>query len=195
MNDREGDTIRATPAKCCIVTLVDRNIRFLLAKGVDSVSSQKVHDAIKEAFKEKGIHPKTIVFYNGSEFAKFRELETTLQTSIYFADIHSLWQRGSNENINGCLRFFLPRGMDFRNLDDGYLETVVSLLNNRPRKCLGLKSPHEVFCCTWLCKVACPLNTVSGHNHRLPPRPSKIKQKNAHSSLKPPAYSILSKLI
>ncbi len=43
--------------------------------------------------------------------------------------------------------------MDFRNLEDGYLETVVSLLNNRPRKCLGLKSPHEVFCCTWLCNI------------------------------------------
>ena len=51
-----------------------------MAKGVDSVSSQKVHDAIKEVFKEKGIHSKTIVFDNASEFAKFRELETTLQT-------------------------------------------------------------------------------------------------------------------
>ena len=102
----------------------------------------------KEAFNEKGIHPKTIVFDNGPEFAKFRDLETTLQTSIYFADTHSPWQRGSNENINGCLRFFLPRGMDFRNLEDGHLETVVSLLNNRPRKCLGLKSPYEVFCCS-----------------------------------------------
>ena len=127
----EGDTIRTTPAK-----------------GVDSVSSQKVYDAIKEAFNEKGIHSKTIVFDNGSEFATFRELETMLQTSIYFADIHSPWQRGSNENINGCLRFFLPRGMDFRNLEDDYLETVLSLLNNSPRKCLGLKSLHEVFCCT-----------------------------------------------
>ena len=145
MNDWEGDTIRTSPTKGCIVTLVDRKSSFLV---VASVSSQKVHDVIKEAFKEKRIHPKTIVFDNGAEFAKFRELETTLQTSIYFADIHSPWQRGSNENINGCLRFFLPRGMDFRNLEDGYLETVVSLLNNRPRKCLGLKSPHKVFCCT-----------------------------------------------
>ncbi len=75
--------------KSCIVTLVDRKSRFLEAKGVDSVLSQKVHEAIKEASNEKGSHPKTIVFDNGSEFAKFRELETALQTSIYFADIHS----------------------------------------------------------------------------------------------------------
>ena len=99
MNDREGDTIRITPAKGCIVTLVDSKSRFLVAKGVNSVLSQKVYDAIKEGFNEKGIHPETIVFDNVSGFAKFRELETTLQTSIYFADIHSPWQRGSNENI------------------------------------------------------------------------------------------------
>lgn len=148
LNDWEGDTIRTTPGKGCIVTLLDRKSRFLLAKSVDKVSSEKVCNAIKEAFNENGIHPKTIVFDNGSEFAKFRELERDLQTSIYFADLHSPWQRGSNENINDCLRFFLPRGMDFRNLDDGYLENVVSFLNNRPRKCLGLKSPHEVYCCT-----------------------------------------------
>jgi len=67
LNDWEGDTIRTTPAKGCIVTLVDRKSRFLAAKGVDSVSSQKVHDAIKEVFKEKGIHSKTIVFDNGAE--------------------------------------------------------------------------------------------------------------------------------
>ena len=148
LNDWEGDTIRTTPGKGCIVTLLDRKSRFLLAKSVDKVSSEKVCNAIREAFNENGIHPKTIVFDNGSEFAKFRELERDLQTSIYFADLHSPWQRGSNENINDCLRFFLPRGMDFRNLDDGYLENAVSLLNNRPRKCLGLKSPHEVYCCT-----------------------------------------------
>lgn len=148
LDDWEGDTIRTTPGKGCIVTLLDRKSRFLLAKSVCSPSSDKVLDAIKEAFSEKGIRPRTIVFDNGSEFAKFRELEEELKTSVYFADPHSPWQRGSNENINDCLRFFLPRGMDFRNLDDGYLETVVYLLNNRPRKCLGLKSPHEVYCCT-----------------------------------------------
>ena len=147
-DDWEGDTIRTTPGKGCIVTLLDRKSRLLLAKSVDNVSSGKVCNAIKDTFNENGIHPKTIVFDNGSEFAKFRELERDLQTSIYFADLHSPWQRGSNENINDCLRFFLPRGMDFRNLDDGYLEAVVSLLNNRPRKCLGLKTPHEVYCCT-----------------------------------------------
>ena len=119
-----------------------------MARKSKSASSGDVFEAIRQAFGTNRIKPKTIVFDNGSEFAKFRELEKKLKTSVYFADPHSPWQRGSNENINDSLRFFLPRGMDFRNLDDDYLEAVVSLLNNRPRKCLGLKTPIEVYCCT-----------------------------------------------
>ena len=148
LNDWEGDTIRTTPGKGCIITFVDRKSRFLLAKKANNVSSDTVGKAIKEMFNSKGIHPKTIVLDNGSEFAKYKELEKTLETSIYFADPHSPWQRGTNENINDCLRFFFPRGMDFRILDEEYLDVVVSLINNRPRKCLDLKSPYEVFCCT-----------------------------------------------
>lgn len=148
LDDWEGDTIRTTPGKGCIVTLLDRKSRYLLARKSKSASSGDVFEAIRQAFETKRIKPKTIVFDNGSEFAKFRELEKKLKTSVYFADPHSPWQRGSNENINDSLRFFLPRGMDFRNLDDDYLEAVVSLLNNRPRKCLGLKTPIEVYCCT-----------------------------------------------
>lgn len=148
LDDWEGDTIRTTPGKGCVVTLLDRKSRYLLARKVGTVASEKVSEAVRQAFEENGIHPKTIVFDNGSEFAKHKDLEDRLQTSVYFADPHCPWQRGSNENINDSLRFFLPRGMDFRNLDDDYLEAVVSLLNNRPRKCLGLKSPIEVYCCT-----------------------------------------------
>ena len=128
--------------------MLDRKSRFLLARKVETIASEKVNEAVMTAFRRKGIQPKTIVFDNGPEFAKYKDLEKELRTSVYFADPHSPWQRGSNENINDSLRFFLPRGMDFRNLDDDYLEAIVSLLNNRPRKCLGLKSPIEVYCCT-----------------------------------------------
>ena len=147
-DDWEGDTIRTTPGKGCVVTLLDRKSRLLLAQKVETIASEKVNEAVISAFRKRGIQPKTIVLDNGPEFARYKDLEKKLQTSIYFADPHSPWQRGSNENINDSLRFFLPRGMDFRNLDDDYLEAIVSLLNNRPRKCLGLKSPIEVYCCT-----------------------------------------------
>ena len=75
-------------------------------------------------------------------------------------------------------RFFLPRGMDFKNLYDGYLENVASLLNNRPRKCLGLKSPIEVYCCTCnynLPPYPLPINSVIADNHILAVAFSVIK--------------------
>ena len=146
--DFEGDTIRTTAGKGCIVTLVDRKSRFLVAKKVNSMKSEEVEKAIVEAFEEQGIKVKTIVFDNGSEFAKFKEMEKELKCKIYFADPHSPWQRGRNENMNGCLRFFFPRGKDFRQLTDEEVQNVVKLLNHRPKKCLKLKNPAEVFCCT-----------------------------------------------
>jgi len=144
--DWEGDTIRSSPGKGCMVTFVDRKSRKLVAAQSKDMSAKSVYNAILKAFR--GIHPKTITLDNGSEFALFRELEKALDTTIYFADPHSPWQRGSNENTNGLLRFFFPRGFDFRTLSDRKLKKVVQLINSRPKFCLNLLSPDEVFCCT-----------------------------------------------
>ncbi len=62
---------------------------------------------------------------------------------VYFADTHAPWQRGSNENINGLIRFFFPRGTNFKQVSQEQLDAVVALINNRPRKCLGFLSPLE----------------------------------------------------
>lgn len=144
--DWEGDTVRSSPGKGCIVTFVDRKSRKLLAAQSKDMSAKSVFNAILKAFK--GITPKTITLDNGAEFALFRDLEKALHTTVYFADPHSPWQRGSNENTNGLLRFFFPRGFDFRTLTTRRLNKVVKLINSRPRFCLNLLSPDEVFCCT-----------------------------------------------
>lgn len=86
----------------------------------------------------------------GSEFAAFREMEETLGCPIYFANPHSPWERGSNENINGLIRFFFPKGSDFTKLEQHELDVIVELINSRPRKCLGWLSPKDIFfakCC------------------------------------------------
>ena len=82
---------------------------------------------------------------NGSEFSEFQLLEKDLQTTVYFAEPHKPWQRGTNENTNDILRFFYPKGYDFRTLSQKELQKVVDLINSRPRKCLGWKSPAEIF--------------------------------------------------
>ena len=66
-------------------------------------------------------------------------------TIITIAEPHKPWQRGTNENTNDILRFFFPKGFDFRTISQAQLDTVVDLINNRPRKCLGRKSPAEIF--------------------------------------------------
>ena len=82
---------------------------------------------------------------NGSEFALFRELEAAVDAPVFFARPHSPWERGSNENVNGLIRFFFPKGCDFLSVTDAELQHVVDLINSRPRKCLGWKTPAEVF--------------------------------------------------
>lgn len=141
--DFEGDTIVGGRGKGCLVVFVDRKIRKLLvAKSMD-MTSQSIYEATLKAFGN--IRPKSITLDNGPEFAKFKEIENSLNTTIYFADPHSPWQRGTNENINDCLRFFFPKGCDFRSIDDSYIQFIVDLINNRPRKCLNFSSPNDFF--------------------------------------------------
>ena len=82
---------------------------------------------------------------NGSEFSEFHAMEKELNAPVYFAEPHKPWQRATNENTNGILRFYFPKGCGFHNVTQDELDTVVRQINARPRKCLGWKSPLEVF--------------------------------------------------
>lgn len=144
--DWEGDTLRGSPGKGGLLTLVDRRSRYLIAVLIHSFSSKTLKAAILQAYKDT--HPKSITLDNGSEFALFREFEKELDTTVYFADPHSPWQRGSNENMNGLLRFWFPKGFDFRNISQSDVDRVVDLINSRPRACLNYRSPKQIFCCT-----------------------------------------------
>ena len=86
-----------------------------------------------------------MTFDNGKEFASFKGLEEVLSTTIYFAQPYHSWERGTNENTNGLLRQFFPKGTDFDQITKGQLDKKVELLNNRPRKCLLYRTPSEVF--------------------------------------------------
>jgi len=149
LGDLEGDTMYGAIGKGVLLTLVDRQSRLLYSTRIASRDSSLVKDAFNAVLD--GINVNSITLDNGSEFAKFSEIESQLNTTIYFADPHSPWQRGSNENINGQLRFFFPKGTDFLKVSDEDLQKVVALINNRPRKCLLWLSPLEFLsfkCCT-----------------------------------------------
>ena len=93
----------------------------------------------------RNIFVRSISFDNGSEFARFHDMECDWNAPIYFADPHALWQRGSNENLNDVIRFFFPKGFNFLTITQDDIDKVVNLINSRPRFCLGLRSPMKFF--------------------------------------------------
>lgn len=143
IGDWEGDTITGKIGSGLITTLVDRASRYLIAGKVASKHADVQRESIEKLLNNQPV--KSLSLDNGVEFAEHEKIEKTLKTRIYFADPHSPWQRGTNENTNGLLRFFFPKSSDFREITQENVDEAVALLNRRPRKCLGWKTPEEVF--------------------------------------------------
>ena len=80
-----------------------------------------------------------------SEFAGFKQIAAETHAEYYFADPYASWQRGTNENTNGLIRQYFPKKCDFRTITDEQIQEAMDKLNNRPRKCLGFRTPNEVF--------------------------------------------------
>lgn len=146
MGDWEGDTLEGGKGSEHIATHVERKSRYLIASKLTDKKAPTMADATINAFyKIPKMFRKTLTLDNGKEFAEFKKIETKTGLNIYFSDPYSPWQRGTNENTNGLLRQYLPKGSDLRLITDEQLALVVKRLNNRPRKCLNYRTPHEVF--------------------------------------------------
>ena len=144
--DWEGDTVQGKPGTGCLATMVERKSRYLVAtKLEDKKAATLTANGIKALSPIPLVMRKTLTLDNGSEFANFKELEEKTRLQIYFADPYAAWQRGANENTNGLLRQYFPKGMNFFEINEDDVATAVRRLNNRPRKCLGYRTPHEVF--------------------------------------------------
>jgi len=143
IGDWEGDTVYGGIGKGLLVTLVDRKTRFLKMGLINNRNSEKTRKAIEKQLN--GLPVNSLSLDNGSEFSEFRTLEKHLEAPVYFAEPHKPWQRGTNENTNDIIRFFFPKGFDFRTVDDEVVQFIEDLINSRPRKCLNWKTPMEVF--------------------------------------------------
>jgi IS30 family transposase len=143
----EGDLIIGKYKRTAIATLVERTTRYTklvpLPYGKDALS---VRTALGEALKEIPSHlKKSLTYDQGKEMSQHKQFTIDTGIQVYFADPHSPWQRGTNENTNGLIRQFFPKGTDFSLVTKEELQRAEDLLNGRPRQCLGFAFPKEKF--------------------------------------------------
>ncbi|MCK4387063.1 MAG: IS30 family transposase [Candidatus Pacebacteria bacterium] len=138
----EGDTIVGKERTLRIATDVDRVSGYLLA-NLTFAKADDIHSRARRIFRRKPC--RTITYDNGSEFALHKMIEQDTGASVYFADPGKPQQRGANENANGLLRQYFPKGSSFATITDKDVQRAVSRLNNRPRKRLDYLTPRQVF--------------------------------------------------
>ena len=144
VGDWEGDTIVGKGA-ARIVTLVERKTGLARLRRVDSGEAEPTMRAILHALHPIGPRVHTLTWDNGSEFAEHALIDIALDATSYFAEPYSAWQRGCNENLNGLLRQYFPKGCDLVAFSDEDIQQIEDKLNQRPRKRLGFRTPQQMF--------------------------------------------------
>ena len=140
----EGDTVKGS-TKTQLLTHVERTSLYTHVDLIPNGTADVVHATLKQVPLE-GV----ITYDRGSEFALWQMIERDTNALVFFADAHSPWQRGKNENTNGRLRRVYPKGFDFDTITQKQLDRVVHVMNHTPRKSLGWRTPADVYeelCC------------------------------------------------
>lgn len=142
----EGDLLKGARNGSAVGTLVERTTRLVLLARMDGTDATSA----RQGFTKKLRHVpaplrKTLTYDRGKEMAEHERLAERLAIRVFFADPHSPWQRGTNENTNGLLRQYLPKGTDLSGYTQRELNAIAHRLNTRPRKCLHFATPLEVY--------------------------------------------------
>jgi IS30 family transposase len=145
IGDWELDTIIGKGHNQALVSLTERKSRLTLLAKVKRKSAELTSQSIRHLLEPIAAKVFTLTSDNGKEFAKHQEIASALQAKFYFAHPYSSWERGLNENTNGLIRQYFPKKYDFTTITGKDISKVMSRLNNRPRKCLGFKTPNQVF--------------------------------------------------
>jgi IS30 family transposase len=145
LGDWEADTIVGKGRRQALVSLTERKSKLTLLAKVEHATAEAVEAAITRLLEPLASRVHTITSDNGREFAHHQHIASTLRADFYFAHPYASWERGLNENTNGLVRQYFPKGSDFTTITDETLDKVMQRLNHRPRKTLGFTTPHQVF--------------------------------------------------
>jgi len=145
LGDWEGDTVVSAGHKGGLLTHVERKSMLTKIVKLPRTTAKATHKATVRRLKPIRRFVATITYDNGKEFASHQQTAKALKAKVYFATPYHAWERGLNENTNGLIRDFFPKGTDFSMVSYAKVAKVERLLNSRPRKSLGFRSPQEVF--------------------------------------------------
>ena len=143
IGDWEVDTIFGRKKQQAIVTVTERKTRFNLMRKVTHKTSQEVGNALIDLLRPYSVY--TITCDNSKEFVEHQRVAHELNARVYFTLPNSAWERGTNENTNGLIRQYFPKGSDFSKITEPDIDFVINRLNHRPRKCLGFETPSTVM--------------------------------------------------
>ena len=145
LGDWELDTIIGKGHRQAIVSITERKSRLALIAKVTSKEAKRVKQAVLKLLAPLSDQVHTLTSDNGKEFAHHEAIAEALDADFYFAHPYASWERGLNENTNGLIRQYFPKGCDFTTLTQRDMQKAMNKLNNRPRKCLGMRTPNQVF--------------------------------------------------
>ena len=141
----EGDTVMGSDKRHCVLTLVERTTGYGIIAKLKSRTKDEVTRAATRAIASHCRRFRTITFDNGTEFHDYKLLEERFPVKIYFATPYHSWERGSNENFNGLVRQYLPKGTCMSKVTQAQCNHIADDLNNRPRKRHGFKTPANLY--------------------------------------------------
>ncbi len=141
----EGDTVMGKDMRHCVLTLVERKTGYAILKKLTSRSKDEVTRAATRALRQHSRNFRTLTLDNGTEFHDYAILEQRFPVKVYFATPYHSWERGSNENFNGLLRQYLPKGVCMRNVTQAQCAHIADDLNHRPRKRHDFDTPTALY--------------------------------------------------
>lgn len=145
IGDWEIDTLIGKNHRGVLISIVERRSRYTLIAKANSKQAEEISNKTIDLLHPVQDLVHTITADNGKEFASHKQISKSLNADVYFAHPYHAWERGLNENTNGLIRQYFPKGSDLTRLTKQHIRKVQNRLNHRPRKCLGFKTPEQIF--------------------------------------------------